>query len=410
MVFKHKRSKRFLHKSGNKISASHAGAFGVLGAEKPKIPWFYPLAFALLLVFVLVLIFLVFVQFSRIDYLSSELSVLRAEHLDFVSKSEIKIGELNSSISDLSFEKQQLELRYLSLSKMYSELESKNAVISSSYADLKSEALATIAKIDSYKREIQSSMDWFSANSVLSKNEGSVLTYLNSSCIKNTNGTCEVNLGCFYFVNSELLKFKYASDFVTSNTVDKLQSVSSFYSNRRGDCEDFSLFYKAEYNSLLTKCADKPVSLFAWVDKNGKNFDVTSAGTWYIGDADKKYLAKENLRPAIVCGSMFDLQSGQVNGHCVIAFGSKRIVSVSDIDSLLTAELVEPQNGKYLGIVGQDSGIYLVDSLGSGVSYIDTIITDNDFFIFRDRAWNSYSSFYSDLSESGASLQKLAGE
>jgi hypothetical protein len=369
--------------------------------------WFYPLTLGVFVFFVAVLAFAVIIQFGQISLLQNELTLAKSEHVDYVTKAELKIGELNSDIADLTLQNAKMQSMYVDLSRKYADLESKNASISSSYETLKSEAQVTLSKVDSYKKEIQSSMDWFNTNSALSSSQSNVLTYLNSNCYKVVGNECQINLGCFYFVNNKLMNFAYALDTVTSNAADKLQSLDSFYTNRKGDCEDFSLFYKAEYNSIVKKCGANSPSLSAWVEDSSKKFDVTSAGTWYLPNAAGRTLQKENKNPVVVCGSMFDLQSGQIGGHCVIAFAGKKIKSVSDIDSINSAELVEPQNGMYLGKVGQEAGVYLTDSSRTHSSYIDTIITDGDFFIFRDGSWNSYSDFLVQLSSARTSLQNL---
>jgi len=368
---------------------------------------FYHIILGVFIFFTIVLVIGIFLQFSQISNLENELALLKETHLDFVSKSELKISELNSEISDLLLENAKMESMYVDLSKEYSILKSKNDIISSSYATLKSEAQSTIEKIDLYKNEIQSSMAWFNNNSFLTKNQNVVLSYLESDCFNDTGVDCQVNLGCFYFVNDKFLGLRYALDTETSSVIDKLQSLESFYANRKGDCEDFALFYKAEYNSLIKKCGGKSVVLSSWVDKLGEKFYVNSASTWFLSSATSKVLLSENIYPVVVCGAMFDLQSNQINGHCVVAFVNKNIVSSVDLSVIKSAELVEPQTGKYLGFVGAESGIYLIDSSSSNSSYIDTVITDSDFFIFRDGKWDSYSDFFFQLSESRSSLQNL---
>ena len=133
------------------------------------------------------------------------------------------------------------------------------------------------------------------------------------------------------------------------------------------------------------------------------NFD----NSWYLSNAKQQYLDTLNIYPVVVCGSIFDPQTSIVNGHCVLAFASKKIISAEDIVVLNSSELIEPQTGEYLGYVGSDSGVFLISENPSSLSYIDTLITDNDFFIFRNNEWSNYAKFGSELIEDKNSLEAL---
>jgi len=396
--------------SGTHFSASHKIALG----HEPKKHFFSNIKSffskrvlsIILVLFLLFSILLLFFVFS----LSEELSTLKLKHDVFVFESNSKISSLNENIFVLEKEKNGLNLNLANLQDLYNSLSNSNAQLNKSYSELKSEANTTIAKIEDYEIEIKKSLDWFGANSVLDNSRERILLNLKSSCLEKSSSRCEINLGCFFLVNSEFLNYEYKFDSATSGVVDKLQSVNDFVKNGGGDCEDYSLFFKAELNSLAEECLSSEVSLFGWVEKNNNTFWANTSKSWYLPNADKKYFDKNNLFPIVVCGSMFDPKSNEINGHCVIALTKSRIVSFSDISSLNFAELVEPQTGEYLGVVGGFSGIYLASENLVSSSYIDTLITDADFFLYRGGKWNNYSEFGVELAQRKSALMGLLGE
>lgn len=356
---------------------------------------------AILILVVLLVVYIGLLVFSNI---SSE--NLKKEYSAFVAGYDSKVSSLNSIIFSLNKENSDLNSALNKLNGEYNSLSSKNNALEYSYSNLKDEVDSTISKINDYQIEIQSSLDWFSSNSVLGNHEN-ILLNLKSSCKKETSKVCQINLGCFHLVNSEFINYKYKDDLITSNVSDKLQTISEFIKNKGGDCEDFSLFFKAEYNSLIESCNGKKPTLFAWVEKKGSRFWSNFDNTWYLENATQKYLDKNNVFPVIVCGSIFDPNTGQVNGHCVLAFANKKIVSSEDISVLNSAELIEPQTGGYLGFVGNDSGIFLVSNDSVHSSFINTLITDNDFFIFSNNEWSNYALFGEELDNDKNSLENL---
>lgn len=358
-----------------------------------------------LIIFVLIIFCLVLLGFIILNNASFEKS--KADYALFVNNSVSKISSLNSAIFVLQQSNFDLNKSLFDLNLKYNYLFVENVSLESSYSVLKEEVNSTLAKIDAYEEQIQSSLDWFNTNSILGENHENVLLNLKTNCKKQTSKSCLINLGCFHLVNSKFINYVYKDDLVTSSSFDKLQSISDFIKNKGGDCEDFSLFFKAEYNSLVDSCSGKKPNLFAWVENKGSRFWSNFSETWYLPDAKAKYLDVNNTYPVVVCGSIYDPQSKEINGHCVLAFASKKIISVGDISVLNNSELIEPQTGQYLGFVGSDSGVFLVSQNSSSLSYIDTLITDNDFFIFRNNGWSNYGKFGSELHINKNSLEVL---
>jgi hypothetical protein len=359
---------------------------------------------------ILFLIIFLIASLSIIFLINSSLEELKKDYSEYVLLSSNKIDSLNKLVLDLTIKKNDLNKSLNIITLEYNSLFDKANELESSYFDLKEEVNETLLKIDDYELQIQNSLEWFSYNSKLGANSSRIISNLKASCKKESTKICQINLGCFHLVNYEFINYKYKDDLVTSNTIDKLQSIEEFIKNKGGDCEDFSLFFKAEYNSLIEYCSNKPIELFAWVDEKNSRFWANFDETWYLSNAKKKYLNESNVFPSVVCGAMFDPNTQSINGHCVIAFTSKRINLIEDIDSLNHAELVEPQSGKYLGFVGEDSGIHLTSQNNSSSSYINTIITDKDFFIYKNKEWVNYEGFGVDLENQKQKLVELVKE
>lgn len=367
----------------------------------------FPPHFSKLFGLLIILFLLLITSVVLIFLINSSLEKLKKEYNDYVTLTSSNIDSLNKKIIELNNEKSDLNKSFIKLSLDYSSLFVKANELESSYFNLKEEVDNTLIKIEDYEKQIQSSLEWFNNNSFLNTTDSKIISKLKSNCRKITSNGCQINLGCFNLVNSEFINYKYKDDLVTSNTVDKLQSIEEFIKNKGGDCEDFSLFFKSEYNSLTEYCSDKPLVLFAWVSEKNSRFYANFNETWYLSNAQKKYLNKENIYPVVVCGAIFDPNVQVINGHCVVAFANKKIISFEDISALNSAELIEPQSGAYLGFVGDDSGVYLISQNSSSQSYINTLITNNDFFIYKNEEWVSYSKFGEELDDQKEKLFEL---
>ncbi|MDD5178503.1 MAG: hypothetical protein PHT54_04480 [Candidatus Nanoarchaeia archaeon] len=292
------------------------------------------------------------------------------------------------------------------------------------YETITSNIDPTIKKIETYETEIKESMKWFKDNAYLE--EGHKLRdFLNNICIriKYSPPSCKIKLGCLNLVNSMMWDFKYLPDTNTSLEDDKLQSIQEFLANEGGDCEDYALLYKAEYNSLLKGCLEnnpKNILLESWIVSDNPNQEYIvsyqpGSVDWYLSGAEGVGLKSGYIYPNIICGNLYDLNTNEIGGHCLIAFTDQEMGSEKDIKRLIKAPIVEPQTGEYLGLIeDESSNIYLVSpsnykSLPN--SYIYEIITDKDLFLFslEEGVWLSYSGFNNDLNQVKKTLLGLQG-
>lgn len=279
-------------------------------------------------------------------------------------------------------------------------LNASNNNLQSSFDILNSETQELLQDIEEYETQIEESLEWYQRNSDLDSLEKpwNVKRELEQQCYDVVVDKCFIKLGCLYLVNSEFYSFDYLYD-----SGDKISSLEEFVNKSGGDCEDYSLFYKAEYNYLLGLCGDKKVVLEAWEDNGGARYWASFKEDWWLQSV-KLIDIEDHIYPNIVCGSLYDLNTGEGGGHCMMAFTEKPITKLSELSYLDGAPLIEPQDGSFNGNINNDnSETYLLNETilesGTAYSWIDTIITDEDYYLvsYDTGLWSSYSSFNSDL-------------
>jgi len=351
-----------------------------------------------LLLYAAVIGLLMMVTISLILYSELKESKISNANID------IELKQLKTSLSILNSEKSRLELQLNQTSTEMGKLTIQHEALTTSYDAIDNEIEQTIGKIEEFEEELNSSLAWFNRNSRLEgiPNEKRTQNTL-SRCWDVQNGVCKVRLGCFYLINSEKLGLEYKYDTITSKAEDKLQSLKEFMHNWGGDCEDYSLFFKAEYNYIFDKCYERgaeSIELEAWIPGSRQYF-LDFVQEWYISDAEKYTLPDEHIYPSVVCGDMYDPHKGAVSGHCVIAYSDTLVETPIHLDG---AALIEPQNGQFLGIIGTDIAIEPTDQ----VSSIWMVITDSDLFLWsEENEWVGYESMLQDISLKREHLEVL---
>lgn len=397
------------------------------GFNRPKTNYYF-LSTIFLILIVFLLVFLVIDLGYKNKILSDEL----IERENYFTTQQ---NTLLNNISILEKEKSDLQLELSVVSSSLVTVDKQKNDLLERYDSLKKEADETLKKIDEYLVSMSDSMKWFTNNSILdnSSNQKRMSSLLVSNCLKKNFDNCEIKTACLRLVGSKefgTFSFSYKLDEITSSKTDYLQSLTQFFENKGGDCEDFSLLFKAQMNYLINYCGKEKITIEAYTTtKNENEYFVNYNNNWFLSKAKPKKISSENIYPTIVCGNMYDLRSEQINGHCVIAFTSKKIISSVDLSPLVGAELVEPQSGEYLGkiidssnqnavvddSVNQNySNIFLISKENysfviSNPSYIHTIITDNDLyhFSFSSKEWQSFELFNKILTQQKTSLSEI---
>lgn len=324
--------------------------------------------------------------------LHSDMKSLEAQAINTIKSLNQTINSLQEENQVLYRNLQELNYSYNILLQRYKSLNQSYNQLGDAYTEQQSDLDRAITNINLYRHELSQSMDWFRLNSnIESLNDRNIERELEKNCIED----CKIKLGCLYLVNNQQ-DYNYKLDEETKNARDKLQSLKEFQTNGGGDCEDYGLFYKAELNYLLQSCSETTLETYEKENENRKYF-LDFDGDWYIEGA-KPLEFNGEFHPVVVCGLLFDLNTKEKNGHCIIAFPSKKIEQVNDLSSLENSMLIEPQDGSYYGKIGEET---ILKGQGSGKSYISVIITDKDLFLYSKtkEEWLSYSLFKDKLTE-----------
>jgi hypothetical protein len=332
---------------------------------------------------------------------------------------DVEIENLKSKVVFLEKEKDELIAKQR-------ELEQENKSCSAEYSDLFADINVTIYELNRREQLIRSSLNWFKENSDL-KNivDDSYRTILNRYCFKISDSDCKLHLGCLYLINEKEFRLYYRNDKNSDNNGDQLFNLKEFLSRKGGDCEDFSLFFKAEVNEFLRGCGDvenKKVKMLTYADwKKGFGEYETQffldflERNWYIPQVNRIWL-DDYKYPVVVCGNMYDLQSKKVNGHCIIALlKNKPIDKNSLFTELNNSPLIEPQSGEFVGYLNSaSSNILLKDEyVGDENSSITSIITDEDYFLydnFTSPHWINYSFYLERIIKSKSELEEFLSE
>jgi len=331
---------------------------------------------------------------AKIEQLTNEKNELDAEY----TKLAIEFEKLRETNFELERNYSSLNSSYSELNSSYSNLMKNYSNLSFSYSELKKETESLISKIDEYGKKIDESMEWFANNAELSKMTDSEKTTLKSDleyeCLDIEYDKCKIKTACLPLVNDVFHGLRYLQDISTYGKTDKLASLDEFINNKGGDCEDYSLFYKAELNSLFSECKGKNIEIEAFVESPGsEKYFVNNRDNWYLNDVKPITIINErNIYPSVVCY----LNEPKL-GHCVIALSEYPIDKTQDISNLNGAELVEPQDGSYVGTIGREFA--MPSGYKLGMKQIMIIITNNDLYSYDEEKgkWIGYSDFKDEI-------------
>ena len=324
--------------------------------------------------------------------------------------------ELEREIINLNSEIQLLENNLSNLNNNINSLNSKISILLNNNSEL--EQNLTFAKklisenelsLIKYEEKIQTSMNWFKENSILNNSniiQKNIEQNTYDKCVIENQYTCNINLGCFVMTEKNELNY-YLDNISELGQEDKLYSIQEFLEKKGGDCEDFSLFYKAQFNSMLNRCKDKSIVFTTYSKKfeswKKEDFSLDTDEKWYLPNI---YIHNfENITNSyVVFGDMYDLNSNTINGHCMIALTNKSINNINDLYILKGSFLIEPQTGEYEGIINGNSDIFLIENgedIESYYSSIWAVISNEDYYLYdyeKELKWYSYGSIKEEIS------------
>lgn len=313
-----------------------------------------------------------------------------------IVKKNLQIIEMQNKIKDLE---EKINFLSVELDKKNKELEIKNLQYSNATNTikiLKEEVLNIEEKINNY-------ISWFRSNAVLPKNERTniFIRSAKEKCVKENY----LILPCLSFLIKYTLDFNYKAD-----ENDKLYSIDEMLKRYYGDCEDYSLLFKA----IIKEFQKDNYKLKVLGNGNDLNIILQEKdGTTYFY-RNTSFLELDNLgiyNIYMVCYWEY-IENDTKIGHCANLFTKNIISSSKDINNnfLKGSYIIEPQNGFCISEIANynkkcqsDSPIKFCENneidCQDKFNKIVILATDNDFFIFLDDKWITYSEYLNKIKE-----------
>ncbi len=281
------------------------------------------------------------------------------------------------------------------LAQTEQQLEASKATLESQ----RQQAQQIASDLSGLEASINASMAWFRINAQFPPNYSwkadIYVKRVLSDCVEGN----ELNMGCMsYLMENTAFAIHYRTDFASTGKADFLQSVKQTIDSGWGDCEDYSLIFKAALNSA--KALQPGLQAVAWAPGGTRNFYIypkeslvmkEDVSYWYVPNAHKVNLGSiDSLHPFVVCYRL-----NQNAGHCTVALSDSPIPSSQQIGGLSGARVFEPQIGEYLGTVGSEFGICNPSYCFERAGAIQIAISDSDLYKFEGGKWAGYSDYLS---------------
>jgi len=253
---------------------------------------------------------------------------------------ENEISDLSDKVSKLNLDKVKLESENKNLQNLNEQQRILNERLEKEISDQEKRMQEILNEANEIKNELYSLKDWVSDNAMISDNiyseiAGTVgIDYVTSYCeiLVDRMGVYMYSLGFTYQLDIES----------TGGKEDRLFSINDFWSTKKGDCEDFALFYAGWLRKVIDNLNDicsNPKLVY-----EGYPLDIS------------------NKKVYVVCG-----KTNSGTGHCVVGFTDLYPEDSGFLDDL---KLIEPQNGGFLGTVNDN------------FETVWYIISENDFYDF----------------------------
>jgi len=248
---------------------------------------------------------------------------------------------------------------------------SRNEELSAFLLETSAELENLSDELAAFQDQVEQSMAWFTENSNFLNMSGSI-KYQIDKCTSNS----EINAPCIPIVMKEEKQWAYKRE-----EGDRLLSLDEMVRGRGGDCEDWSLFFKAAYNYLREE--DRPERYIVSAVPGTGNFRIY--GDHYYADAEGRELGTTKDYIYVIC----------YDSHCVVAVSGEEIKSAEDVHKLRGAPALEPQNGQYVFTVGNILAPDICSPEDCGYYDIWIIITDDDIYDFHyNWKWVGYRDYY----------------
>ncbi|MCX6772776.1 MAG: hypothetical protein NTV88_03320 [Candidatus Micrarchaeota archaeon] len=261
----------------------------------------------------------------------------------------------------------------------------------------------------SLETNINASMAWFKVNAQLPTANIHLLDIFKTRMISDCVDGSELNLACIsYLMANTAFNIHYRTDPQSTGKADFLQSVEQTIESQWGDCEDYSLLFKAELN--YARQAQHGLSIVTFAGGGNGDFRVYpkesiplsgSDSYWYVPNAHKIQLGSlDSINAYVIC-----FRADSQNGHCTVALSQNRIENSGQIQLLAGAQVFESQTGQYLGTVGNEYTVCSSNDCLYQARAIMLVISDSDLYKFENGEWTSYSDY---LARVNAARQELS--
>ncbi|MEW5996026.1 MAG: hypothetical protein AB1657_00315 [Candidatus Micrarchaeota archaeon] len=315
-------------------------------------------------------------------------------------RTEAELGLAQEELDNTSLE---LRLTRMDLNETAEELEGTREELRET-ANLLNETMEEFLQlrmeIQNIEESINSSIQWFRDNSELPRTMNSFFYDVDSGCVERGR----LRLACVPFLMEKELGFVYKSEFP-----DKLYSLVEMVHNNGGDCEDYALYLKAMLNRFRNAGAD--LQLEAWDAGDGRYIVYTEGDMgWYVEGSPHPLGTLQELNPYVICYTTAFTGSG-FDGHCTVALSEKKVDTAAELGNLYGVETFEPQNGEYLGRIGEALRICGDGEAGCGteIGSIIFVIADDDLYQFMDGEWKSYKLYGDEASGLGEKIDEVVG-
>jgi len=332
---------------------------------------------------------------------TQQLTQSQANYASLQAKYSLSQQELESAQASLASEKTKLAIAQAQLAEAERQLAESKASLESQRQQVSQIA----ANLSSLETSINDSMSWFRDNAYMPKNyswAGDIfMKRVASDCTERGN----LNLACIsHLMENTAFAIHYRTDTVSSGKEDFLQSVKQTINSGWGDCEDYSLIFKAILNSM--RLENSSLTAIAWQPSASGEFrvypkessDSTNEPYWVYSNAKAAPMGSLS-HPYVICYTV-----DPSSGHCVVALSSIAIEGSSQVAELTGAHVFEPQNGRYLGRIGESFGICTQPGCSQMAGGIWMVISDSDLYIYGDDGWQGYADSLSQVRQERASL------
>jgi len=303
------------------------------------------------------------------------------------------------------------------IARLNAQLAAEKQQLAQSNANLQAQqqkAAQIASDLGSLERSIGKSMAWFSENAALPKN----CTWDKETCWKSDTFRKRVaedcvdkgnlNLACItYLMEHTTFSIRYRTD-SEKGSEDHLQGVKETMQAGSGDCEDYSFIFKAIINSMAESAPG--LEAVAYTGGGSGDFRVYPKESipynevesyWYVPGA--KGISLGNLSrtyPYVICYSLTEQA-----GHCTVALSQHKITGSAGIYSLNGAQVFEPQNGQYIGTVGNELALCASQQECFGrAGQIRIVIADSDLYSFENGNWVGYADYLSRVESAKAEI------